>query len=181
MKKELKRMIRVFVSVCILFVSLIVYLSYFQIADAKDIKNNSYNKRLWIDEESILRGMILDRNGKILAYSKKTGEEEIAKRYYNYGSLYSHIIGYSYREYGKSGLEATYNNELLNLKDNAALNEIQKMIKPNGEGNSIKLTVDHHIQEYAKSLLKGKKGSVIVMNPKTGEIYAMVSLPDFLL
>ncbi|QAT62320.1 MULTISPECIES: peptidoglycan D,D-transpeptidase FtsI family protein [Tissierellales] len=179
MKKELKRMIRVFVSVCILFVSLIVYLSYFQIADAKDIKNNSYNKRLWIDEESILRGMILDRNGKILAYSKKTGEEEIAKRYYNYGSLYSHIIGYSYREYGKSGLEATYNNELLNLKDNAALNEIQKMIKPNGEGNSIKLTVDHHIQEYAKSLLKGKKGSVIVMNPKTGEIYAMVSLPDF--
>lgn len=177
MNKEFKRMIRVFTVVCILFVGLIVYLSCFQVFTAPAIKSNSYNKRLWIDEENILRGMIIDRNGKILVYSEKT--EESSTRHYNYGSLYGHIIGYSYREYGKAGLEASYNNELLNLKENTTLNELKKIIEPNSEGNTLKLTIDHGIQEKANSLLKGKKGSIVVMNPKTGDIYAMVSQPNF--
>jgi len=177
MDRELKRMIRVFTAMCILFVVLIVYLSCFQVFTAPKIKHNSYNKRLWIDEENILRGMILDRNGKILAYSEKTDNSSI--RHYNYGSLYGHIIGYSYREYGKAGLEATYNNELLNLKDSATLNEIKKIIEPNGEGNSLKLTLDHGLQEMANELLKGKKGAIVLMNPQTGEVYAMASQPAF--
>jgi peptidoglycan glycosyltransferase len=177
MDKELKRMIRVFVSICILFIGLIVYLTYFQVFTASSIKNNSYNKRLWIDEENIKRGMILDRNGKILAYSEKEGDS--MKRHYNYGRLYSHVIGYSFREYGKAGLESSYNNELLNLSENAQLNEIKKIVKPNSEGNTLKLTIDHGLQQYASDLLEGKKGAIVLMNPQTGEIYAMVSKPDF--
>ncbi|MBU5294674.1 penicillin-binding protein A [Anaerosalibacter bizertensis] len=177
MNKEVKRMARVLIAMCLLFTSLIVYLSYFQIFTAPKIKNNSFNKRLWIDEENILRGMILDRNGKTLAYSEKTEDSTI--RHYNYGSLYSHIIGYSYRDYGKSGLELTYNNELLNLKESTTLKEISKIIKPDGEGNNIKLTLDHELQEIARNSLKGKKGSIVAMNPQNGEIYAMVSQPDF--
>lgn len=177
MDKELKRMIRVFVSICLLFIGLIVYLSYFQVVTASSVKNNSYNKRLWIDEENIKRGMILDRNGKILAYSEAEGDS--MKRYYNYGSLYSHVIGYSFREYGKAGLEASYNNQLLNLKENTPLNEIKQIVKPNSEGNTLKLTIDHGLQQYASNLLEGKKGAIVLMNPQTGEIYAMVSKPDF--
>ena len=95
MNKEIKRIIVVLTAICILFISLVAYLSYFQIFKAESIKMNSYNKRLWINEERILRGSIIDRNGKILAYSEKAGEGY--SRYYNYGNLYSHIIGYSYR------------------------------------------------------------------------------------
>ncbi|HAE92821.1 MAG TPA: penicillin-binding protein A, partial [Tissierella sp.] len=145
--------------------------------EAEAIKNNSYNKRLWINEESILRGSIYDRNGKTLAYSEKI--DDTYKRYYIYGRLYSHIIGYSYREYGKSGLELQYNNTLLNINENAAINEIKNIVAPTTEGNSIKLTIDHELQAKARTLLKGKKGSIVAMNPSTGEIYAMVSLPDF--
>ncbi|CCQ97119.1 Peptidoglycan glycosyltransferase [[Clostridium] ultunense Esp] len=177
MDKELKRIITVLVGICILFVSLVAYLSYFQVFKAESIKMNSYNKRLWINEEKILRGSIIDRDGKILAYSEKEGETY--KRIYNYGSLYSHIIGYSYREYGKVGLELEYNNALLNISDSTPLNELKNIVIPNTEGNTLKLTIDHHIQEYARNLLKGKKGSIVAMNPKTGEMYAMVSLPDF--
>ncbi len=67
MEKELKRIIAILIVICILFVSLIVYLSYFQVFKAEAVVNNSYNKRLWINEEKILRGSIIDRNGKILA------------------------------------------------------------------------------------------------------------------
>lgn len=177
MSKEIKRIIIVLGGFCLLFVSLIVYMSYFQIFKAKGIKNNSYNKRLWINEESILRGSIIDRNGKTLVYSEKKDDSYI--RHYEYGSLYSHIIGYSHRQYGKAGLELQYNNTLLNINENAAIDEIKNIVLPNTEGNSIKLTIDHDLQSKARSLLKGKKGSIVAMNPVTGEIYAMVSLPDF--
>ncbi|SHE27429.1 peptidoglycan glycosyltransferase [Tissierella praeacuta DSM 18095] len=177
MNKENKRIVVVLIGLCLMFISLIVYISYFQIFEAEAIKNNSYNKRLWINEESILRGSIYDRNGKTLAYSEKI--DDTYKRYYIYGRLYSHIIGYSYREYGKSGLELQYNNTLLNINENAAINEIKNIVAPTTEGNSIKLTIDHELQAKARTLLKGKKGSIVAMNPSTGEIYAMVSLPDF--
>lgn len=177
MNKEIKRIIAVLIGICALFVSLVVYLTYFQVFEAETVKKNSYNKRLWIDEEKIQRGSIIDRNGKILAYSEKEGETY--KRVYNYGYLYSHIIGYSYREYGKSGLELEYNNSLLNISESATLNELRNLVTPNTEGNTLKLTIDHHLQEYSRNLLKGKKGAVVTMNPTTGEIYSMVSMPDF--
>lgn len=175
MDKENKRIIIVLISFCLVFVSLIGYLSYFQVFKANRIKENSYNKRLWINEENTLRGSILDRNGKILVYSDK----ESNKRFYKYGNLYSHVIGYSYREYGKTGLELYYNNALLNIDENTAINEIKNLVIKNNIGNDIRLTIDHSLQEKSRNLLKGKKGSIITMNPKTGEIYSMISLPDF--
>ena len=177
MSKEIKRIIVVLVGFCLLFVGLIVYMSYFQIFKAEVVKNNSYNKRLWINEESILRGSIVDRNGKTLVYSEKKDDSYV--RHYKYGRLYSHVIGYSHRQYGKSGLELHYNNTLLNINENSAINEIKNIVMSNTEGNSIKLTIDHELQEKARSLLDGKKGSIVAMNPQTGEIYTMVSVPDF--
>lgn len=175
MNSENKRIILVLISFCLIFVGLIGYLSYFQVFKAKDMKTSSYNKRLWINEENTLRGSILDRNGKVLVYN----EEESRKRIYKYGNLYSHVVGYSYREYGKTGLELAYNNSLLAIDDNAAINEIKNLVVKNNIGNDIRLTIDHSLQEKSRKLLMGKKGSIVTMNPQTGEIYSMVSLPDF--
>ena len=177
MDKELKRIIIVLSGICLLFVVLIVYLSFFQLFKSDKIVNNPYNKRLWINEEKVLRGSIIDRNGKILAYSEREGE--VSRRYYNYGNLYSHIIGYSYREYGKVGLELQYNNLLLDISENTPINELKNIVLPSTEGNTLKLTIDHHLQEYSRQQLNGKKGAIVTMNPSTGEIYSMVSMPDF--
>ena len=177
MDKENRRIIWVLVGFCILFVGLVAYLSFFQVFKAEAVKNNSYNKRLWINEENVLRGSIIDRNDNVLAYSEKN--EGTNTRYYKYGNLYSHIIGYSYREYGKSGLELEYNNVLLDISENAAINELKNLVLPTSVGNDIRLTIDHSTQEKARNLLNGRKGSVVLMNPTSGEIYAMVSLPDF--
>lgn len=177
MNEETKRTIIVLIGLSALLVSLVIYISYFQIFKSEDIKSSSYNKRLWLNEENVLRGSILDRQGKVIAYSEKN--EDANRRYYPYGNLYSHIIGYSYRQYGKSGLEKEYNNELLAINDNNAFNEIKSLVLPTSVGNNLKLTIDHNMQAKSLELLKGKKGSIITMNPKTGEIYSMVSLPDF--
>ena len=177
MVNEKRRIISLLVLICFVFIGLVVYLSHFQVFRAEEIRNHAYNKRLWINEENILRGSIWDRNGNVLAYSEEQGEN--INRYYTYSNLYSHIIGYSYREYGKSGLEASYNNELLNMRELTGIEELINIVSPDIDGNHLELTIDHNLQEKTRELLKGRKGSVIAMNPTTGEIYSMYSLPDF--
>ena len=179
MNIESKRIIRVLVLLSGLFISLILYLSYFQLVKAEKVQEHSYNKRKWLGEEKIVRGTISDRNGTVLAYSQKEGDTQV--RNYNYGSLYGHVIGYSYREYGKAGLESTYNEELLDLRDTNPIEELKDIIKSGKEkhGNDLVLTIDNRLQKKAYDLLAGKKGSIVLMNPKTGEIYAMASNPVF--
>lgn len=178
MNTESKRIIRILISLCALFISLIFYISYFQIFVADKIVTSSYNKRQWINEENILRGEITDRRGTVLVSSEKTANGQI--RDYKYGKIYSHIIGYSSREYGKSGIEATYNKELLDLNDSNPMGELKNILGDGKSvGNNVVLTVDHDIQSYAYKLLGHRKGSIVLMNPQTGEIYSMISSPSF--
>ncbi|MFA5523284.1 MAG: penicillin-binding transpeptidase domain-containing protein [Tissierellales bacterium] len=178
MNTESKRIIRILISLCGLFIGLVIYISYFQIFTADRILSNSYNKRQWIDEENILRGEIIDRKGTILVNSIITDKGQ--SRNYKYGNVYSHIIGYSSREYGKSGIEASYNKELLNLSDLNPLGELKNILSDGPSlGNNVVLTLDHELQSYAYKLLGNRKGSIVIMNPKTGEIYSMVSSPSF--
>lgn len=178
MNTESKRIIKILISLCALFIILILYISYFQIFTADKIVTSSYNKRQWINEENILRGEITDRRGTILVNSVKT--EKAQTRNYKYGKIYSHIIGYSSREYGKSGIEAIYNKELLNINDSNPIGELKNILN-DGEsvGNNVVLAIDHEIQNYAYKLLGNRKGSIVLMNPKTGEIYSMISSPSF--
>ena len=97
--RESNRIITILVVLSALFISLIIYLSYFELFSASQIQDNVYNKRLWLEEEYVLRGSIFDRNGTPLATSTQTEKGQI--RNYEYGSLYSHIIGYNHRELGR--------------------------------------------------------------------------------
>jgi penicillin-binding protein 2 len=46
-------------------------------------------------------------------------------------------------------------------------------------GNNLKSTIDIELQRYAEELLQNKKGSVVAIEPATGEILAMVSAPAY--
>ncbi len=179
MNLESKRIIRVLIFISALFISLILYLSYFQIFKSEEIISNTFNKRNWMGEEKILRGKIIDRNGEVLAYSEKQDDRQT--RHYPKGKLYGHIVGYSYREYGKAALESTYDEELLDLKESNPINELKGILKSGKEqfGNDLTITIDNRIQEKAYELLGDKKGSIVLMNPNDGEVYAMASNPVF--
>src|SRR5690554_602840 len=126
MNSEGNRIITILIALSTLFIFLIVYLSYFELFTAAEIQNSSYNKRLWLEEEYVLRGSIYDRNMNVLASSNRTDKGQV--REYQYGSLYSHIIGYNHRELGREGLERTYNKELLAISESSSLNEIRRIM-----------------------------------------------------
>lgn len=174
-----KKIIHVIVFMSILFFSIIAYLTYFQIFKAEELTKHPYNRRYLTTENRTIRGKILDRNGLVLAETE-VAEDGRMSRLYNYDSLYSHVIGYDSRRYGKSEIESYYNEELLALNQDNTLARLKEAIT--GEripGNNLILTIDHNLQKTAENLLRGKTGSVVAMNPKTGEVLAMVSKPDY--
>lgn len=166
-----------------LFLSMIIYFTYFVLFKSEEAEKAPYNSRKLVEEQKIERGKFLDRNGEVLA-SSYWNEKNKQIREYPYKNLYSHVIGYNSRAYGKSSLEYLYNKELLNMVDFnlTDFNMEQwrnKLLVKEKKGNDITLTINHKMQEFANSQLKNSNGSIVVMDPRNGEILAMVSKPDF--
>ncbi len=122
--------------------------------------------------------------------------DEDYKRYYPYDSLASKVLGFTGGDnQGIIGLEVEYepylkgiNGTILTLADAAGVeieNAFEDRIEP-VPGNDLHISLDMNIQQYAQQSAlmtmerKGaKKVSVIIMNPKNGEIMAMVNVPEF--
>lgn len=172
-----KRLLFVMIFFVLLFMGLAIYLVYFELFKSKEIASNDNNRRLWVNEDSIERGDIYDRNGNVLAYSQKN-QDGSSSRIYNYGRISSTVTGYNSKTYGKTGVEKSFNKQLLNLAD-ANSSNFRKLVVTDNIGNDVHLTIDQNIQTLTYNYMSNYVGAAVVMNPKTGEILAMVSNPTF--
>jgi peptidoglycan glycosyltransferase len=153
-------------------------MSYFELYGKEPIMANNYNRRLKAHEEGIVRGQIFDRNGEVLAVTK--GVDGASVRSYPYKRLYAHIIGYNSNIYGKTLLEAQFNDTLLGINALGLLgNTVSLVTGEEKTGNNLNLTIDHNLQALARELMGDNRGAIVAINPKTGEILAMVSTPDY--
>jgi penicillin-binding protein 2 len=87
---------------------------------------------------------------------------------------------------GKSGVEFEYNSILMgqNGSRQSVVNSHGKEVgqleeKPAQAGRQLKLTIDIDLQIAAEQALEGKNGAIVAMDPRNGEILAMVSRPTF--
>lgn len=167
----------IFFMFSILFFIIFSSLIYFLVFKSEYYASHQLNRRIYENKNRFIRGRILDINGEILAYSQKDGNSQ--KRIYNYGEKILHPIGYFNEKYGMSGIEASMDKYL--REPRGLVGNILKIFNYDSKllGNDIKLTLNKDIQEYAYDILGDNKGSIVVMNPKTGEIYSMVSKPSF--
>ena len=171
--KEFARVTYVFVA---LFIAMMGYISYFNVVDGKEIIRSPYNKRQDSLADRVVRGQILDRNGNILAQTV-VAEDGTESREYPYGSLFAHVVGYTAQ--GKTGIESLANFDL--LTSNAFFlekikNEFQGQ---KNVGDNVVTTLDAGLQQTASDALGGHRGAVVVIEPSTGKILAMVSKPDY--
>ena len=158
---------RYFIAGCFLLLSL--YLIYIVAVMGDSLSLSNANPRPWIVESRVLRGGIYDRQGEALAVGTS----------YPYGPLYAHIIGYDDRRLGKTGLEKAYDAELLGLKGSLVKRLSVRWGIKGTRGNNLYLTIDNRLQQRAWDLLSPYTGAAVVLNPKTGEILALVSTPSF--
>lgn len=116
--------------------------------------------------------------GHLIGYVQPINAEELEK-YSDKGYSSTSLIG-------KSGLELAYEDRLRGTdgvriyilnSDGEVVKELAKQEQKDGE--DIKLTIDTEIQAKLYEQLKNDKGLFVVMQPKTGELLALVSTPTY--
>lgn len=122
--------------------------------------------------------------------------EDQIKRFYPFNNLASHTIGFINAEgIGQYGLEASFNSKLTGLagkttalkdRGNSKLPISDEQVFAPKEGLNLVTTIDENIQKFVeeealKAVEKAdaKRVSIIVQNPKTGEILALTNKPDY--
>lgn len=159
-----------------LFFAMMGYTCHYAVTHRQTLMNNSYNTRQEILIAQNSRGSIYAAGGQKLAETVTDGEGK-ETRVYPYANMFSHAVGYASN--GKFGIEAFANYYLINsntrLSDKVA-NDVAGKKYP---GDSVITTLDVDLQKIAYDSLGMYSGAVIVSEPSTGRILAMVSKPDF--
>ena len=164
---------------------------------ASYVKNDTFVPlKTVLKSETDLKAALLDIKGiKII---------DTDERIYPLGEASSHLLGYvqsinadelkekkdlgytSQSVIGKTGLEKIYEDRLkatdgaeiyITREDENKVKTIAKKVAKDGE--TIKLTIDSSIQQKAYEQFKEDKSATVAINPKTGEILALVSTPTF--
>lgn len=159
-----------------LFLSLIGYMIYFQVVKTEELNRNPNNTKKDAQEQYVVRGSIFSADGEILA-GTNVDAEGVESRLYPMGNLFAHVVGYTSK--GKSGLEAIYNTDLMTSNQSIADKVSSGTMNKKEQGNTLILTLDSRMQRAASEALGAYKGAVVVMEPSTGKILALVSKPDF--
>ncbi|MCR5509042.1 MAG: penicillin-binding protein 2 [Lachnospiraceae bacterium] len=159
------------------FVILIGYVIYFTAIRSESFINNPYNnKRAQLLSQKVVRGPILSRDGTVLAKTDTDADgNEI--RIYPYGSVFAHSVGFFSQ--ASIGVEAIANFKLLSSDINTFERISNDLNGIKNKGDQVVTSLDVGLQTTAYSALGDRKGAVVVMNVKTGEILALVSKPDF--
>lgn len=176
-KRETNKEIRRAAYAMLLLLFLVIaYFVYFNAALGRGVVNNVHNSRLSKIAESVSRGEILSADGEVLAYTD-TDDEGNSVRVYPYGRTFAHVIGTS--QVNKSGVELSEDYDLVT----SLINPMEKVMNDlRGEkdpGNRVTTTLNAQLQETAWYALGDRYGVAIAMEPSTGKILSMVSLPDY--
>ncbi len=153
---------------------IIISIIKFYREDSFGLVNKTLNPRVFIVDENVIKGSIYDSNGMEVA---KTVDGRRVYKKGIMGEAFFHLIGYVKEE--GFGLESNYS--LVLQKVGGELNQrINAIEEKNVYGNNLHLTIDGNMQKkaYEQIVQSGKNGSIIMLEPSTGKVIAMVSNPS---
>lgn len=159
-----------------LFFAMMGYTCHYAVTHRQTLMNNSYNTRQEILVAQNSRGTIYAAGGQILAETETDGEGK-ETRVYPYANMFSHAVGYASN--GRYGIEALANYYLINSNTRLSEKVANDMAGEKYPGDSVITTLDVDLQQIAYDSLGMYSGAVLVTEPSTGRILAMVSKPDF--
>jgi penicillin-binding protein A len=168
----------------ILLAALIGATTYWQTWAAAGLAEKQDNAIQRVAQFRIKRGVIRAADGTLLATNvrRKVGGQTLYFRRYPTRGLFAQLVGYSTQVRSRAGLEQSENAYLTSSNANLGTilkKTIDKLKGVTITGNDLILSVRPGIQRLAMSQLAGKCGAAVVMNPKTGKVYALASQPTY--
>jgi peptidoglycan glycosyltransferase len=169
---------RVYLTVTLLFAVLIFATTWWTVARPQSLRDNPENKRALLEEQRIHRGLIRAADGTVLARSIRAPAKTWTRRYSPADRDVAHEIGYSYTNLGRAGLERSRNDPLVGAT-NGLTSFVDELLGHRRVGDNVITTLDLAAQRVALQQLAGRKGSVVAIEPSTGRVRVMASVPGF--
>jgi peptidoglycan glycosyltransferase len=181
--------VRLYGLLLLLFAALVGFTSYWSVFDAERLQDETANRRPLILEQTVKRGIIKTADGVTVAESvaESGGRNPIYVRRYPQGSLYGNPVGYNFVQAGRTGIEQSENDVLAGERNEfkSILDEIRGVPQ---EGENLTLTIDAQAQQVgtdalqsaiASNGLAGAGGAVVALEPSTGAVKVMASVPGY--
>ncbi len=173
-----RRVVRLGLALAIAFGGVVLAAGYWQVLRSDELAHDPSDAGVVATVLSTVRGRILDREGRVLATTRRDTAGEIYRVYAD-ASL-SAPIGYASRQYGSAGLEAAYASELLGFGGDDPLSRaLAKFRPPAQRGDDLRTSLSLTLQRLAVRLLGADEGAVVALDPRTGDVLAMASTPTF--
>ena len=174
-----RRIRHVALGLAALYLVLFVQLNLIQLARSEELRTDPANTREIVREFSEPRGAIVTIDGEVLARSVAVEDDLRRLREYPDGELYGHITGFFSLNYGASGLERSFNAELAGTDRKVKLKTVSDLFVDRDRTADVIVTVRHELQRVARAALGDRRGAVVAIDPRNGEILALWSNPSF--
>ncbi len=162
------------------FVALFVQLNRVQVFGAAGLNAHPENLRSIDRSYERSRGIVATADGVVLARSVDTpGSDFARRRQFPEGELFSQVTGYYSFEYGADGVERAFSDELAGLTDAQRYDRFSDLFVDRDRSADVTLTVRSDVQQAARTALGDRKGSVVVLDPRTGAVLALWSYPSY--
>ncbi len=170
--------VRVALALVVAFAALAAGAGYWQVFQAAPLSSAPDNPAVVAAARNVVRGRILDRGGRVLA-SNVPAAGGGAYRAYADASI-APLIGYASSLYGTAGLERAYNAQLTGLQTgDPVADALRKFQATPDDPADLTLSLSLPLQQKAVALLGADRGSVVMLDPSTGEVLAMASTPTY--
>ncbi len=167
------------VGLIVCFVALFVQLNRIHILDQEQLQANPANNRQIERDFSRERGSIFTRDGTVVARSVEVEDDLERERVYPEGELYAHSTGYFSFQFGADGLERQYNEELAGQTTEQQFGSLSDLFRDTDTTANLTITIHHEVQTVARAALGERRGSVVAIDPRNGEIIAFWSYPSY--
>ncbi len=176
---------KVAVALLSLFGLLLLNANWVQVVKGDSYRDNPRNSRVLLRTYSIERGPIAvlgdDGRSRVpLASSRATGGTLKYLRTYQDGAPYAHVTGFYSLVYGRTGIERSEDQVLSGDDDRLFVRRLSDYVtgrEPSGGG--VVLTLNDAAQRAAFEGLGDQRGAVVALDPRTGEVLALVSTPSY--
>jgi peptidoglycan glycosyltransferase len=166
----------------VLFALLLINANWIQMFGASQYEDNPYNRRKVYEAYSKERGRILAGNETIALSRPTTNPKDPLKyvRVYPEAQMYAPVTGFDSTLGGQSGIEQAEREALDGTDGRFFVRNVLDILTGKGSrGGNVKTTIIPAAQEAAFNAMQGKRGAVVAIEPTTGKILAMVSLPSY--